>query len=221
MTWIQTRFGRMMDLADPQPDDIDIRDIAHSLAITCRFAGHTVRFYSVAEHSFWVGRLLEHDGEPRERVLAGLLHDAAEAYVGDVTRPLKQALRALGEPGERSTYDKVSDAVDHAIHVRFGLTAYRCTPKIKSADMRMLAVEQKHLMTTPPEEWKSTEDYTEDDIAAVKRVLNGDVGGDPKGVGGASWPQELRFPVGRSAEWNDIFLLEFARLTGGPLCHDR
>ena len=213
MTWIQTRYGHMMDLADPQPEDIDIRDIAHSLAVTCRFAGHTIRFYSVAEHSFWVGRLLEHDGEPRERVLAGLLHDAAEAYVGDVTRPLKQALRKVD--GDRSSYDRVSDAVEHAIHKRFDIQSYHCTPKIKSADMRMLAVEQKYLMVTPPEEWKSTEDFTEDDIATVKRVLHGSVPGDPKGRGGASWPQELRFPVGRGAEWHEIFLLEFARLTGG------
>lgn len=216
MTWIQARYGHMLDLADPQPEDIDIRDIAYALAGMGRYCCHAVRLYSVAEHSFWVGRLLESDGEPRERVLAGLLHDAAEAYTGDATRPLKQALRKI-EGVERSSFDRVSAAVEHAIDKRFGIQPYRSTPKIKSADMRMLAVEQKYLMVKPDtgEEWQSTEDYSDDDIVNVHRVLHGSIPGDPKGVGGVSWPQELHFPVGQSVQWDEIFLMEFARLIGG------
>ena len=80
-----TISGRKLDLRDIQPKDIDIFDIAHSLSRQCRFSGHCVEFYSVAQHSLRVAALL-----PTELKMVGLLHDAAEAYLGDITRPVKE-----------------------------------------------------------------------------------------------------------------------------------
>jgi len=86
-TWIQTYTGRRFDLLEPRMADVDIRDIAHALSQQCRFNGHCRQFYSVAEHSVRVAALL-----PPELELCGLMHDAAEAYVGDMVSPLKDRL---------------------------------------------------------------------------------------------------------------------------------
>jgi len=85
--WIQTHSGRAYYPQDPRISDILIDDIAHALSQQCRFVGQCTRFYSVAEHSVHVSRLV-----PPEHQLAGLLHDATEAYLGDISRPLKQIL---------------------------------------------------------------------------------------------------------------------------------
>jgi hypothetical protein len=82
--YITTFTGKTVNPLNPTPDDIDIRDIAHSLALVPRFAGHTQKPISIAQHSVYVSRLL-----PRAYAMHGLLHDASEAYLGDVTRWLK------------------------------------------------------------------------------------------------------------------------------------
>ena len=106
--WIQTFqtfTGRLVDVVNPTPEMVDIEDIAHALSMTCRFSGHCRDFYSVAEHSVLVEQmgtwLMERDlrddsqHSRRDEVqhsLCLLLHDAAEAYVGDVITPVKRAL---------------------------------------------------------------------------------------------------------------------------------
>lgn len=87
---IETISGRPFDILDPKPEQVSLYDIAHSLAFLCRFNGHVPTFYSVAEHCLRVAEWLEERNEPAEVVLTGLLHDASEAYVGDMTRPLKR-----------------------------------------------------------------------------------------------------------------------------------
>lgn len=82
--FIQTFTGRQFFPFDPRPEDVDIHDIAHALAMTCRFNGHCKQFYSVAQHSV----LMYQAASPRSKVRA-LLHDAAEAYIGDIPRPIK------------------------------------------------------------------------------------------------------------------------------------
>lgn len=84
---IGTFTGRI-DPLNPSPSEINIEDIAHALARICRYGGHCVGFMSVARHSIWVMERLEHLGS--KMALTGLLHDAAEAYIGDVPRPLKR-----------------------------------------------------------------------------------------------------------------------------------
>lgn len=85
-TRIQTASGIMFDPLNPKIEDIRIKDIAHALSNQCRFSGHTKRHYSVAEHSVYVSRYTRVGNE-----LAGLLHDASEAYLLDIPSPIKQA----------------------------------------------------------------------------------------------------------------------------------
>ncbi len=85
--YLQTQSGRVIDVTDPKPEDIDIGDIAHALSQLCRFGGHTSRFYSVAEHSVRVSSIV-----PPEHALQGLLHDATEAYLVDMPSPIKRLL---------------------------------------------------------------------------------------------------------------------------------
>lgn len=87
MSWILTATGRRLDLIGSTAADIDALDIARGLSRACRFAGQTVPFYSVAQHSVLASYLV-----PPEDALHALLHDAAEAYLGDLTGPLKRLL---------------------------------------------------------------------------------------------------------------------------------
>src|ERR1700683_336889 len=82
--WIVTFSGRRFYVLDPRPSDVRIEDIAHSLSLQCRFNGHVKNFYSVAQHSVLVSERCD----PAD-ALYGLLHDASEAYIGDMSAPLK------------------------------------------------------------------------------------------------------------------------------------
>lgn len=138
MTWILTRTGIPFDVLEPTADMVQPLDIAHALAHTCRFGGHTLRHYSVAEHCVRVAKLV-----PAEHQLAALLHDATEAYVGDMVRPLKQALPA---------YQQIEQRVWHAICQRFDLDPVlpEC---VHQADLVMLATERRDLMPEHPAPW--------------------------------------------------------------------
>lgn len=93
----QTRSGVAWDILNPNPENVRIEDIAHSLSNQCRYNGHTPEFYSVAEHSVRVSSCL-----PPKHQLAGLLHDAAETYLGDIVRPLKPMLLGFKELEEQT-----------------------------------------------------------------------------------------------------------------------
>lgn len=93
MSWIETFTGGQFWPLDPKPGDVNIIDIAHSLSMQCRFNGHTLIFYSVAEHSVIVAKELKEQGYNKVVQLYGLLHDAAEAYTCDIPRPLKAQLK--------------------------------------------------------------------------------------------------------------------------------
>lgn len=87
-TWMQTWTGKKFYHLDPRPEDIDLLDIFHALGNMSRYNGHC-RFYSVAEHSVLVSKLV-----PKEHALVALCHDFSEAYIMDVSRPLKRSLGA-------------------------------------------------------------------------------------------------------------------------------
>lgn len=97
------------------PGDIDIIDIAHALSRQCRYNGHVRGFLSVARHSLWVSYYLKEQGYGPKVQLAGLLHDAAEAYMGDMIRPLKH-----GPTGEE--YMKAEATVEATIFAAFGVS---------------------------------------------------------------------------------------------------
>lgn len=135
MSFIRTFSGKLVDPVNLTPDDICIEDIAHALSNQCRFSGHVRKFYSVAEHSVRVMKKCNLDP------LSALLHDASEAYLVDLPRPLKY------HP-QFAFYKKVEEQVQNVICTRFALYA-----KIKSvadeihiADKRMLATEMAGLM---------------------------------------------------------------------------
>jgi len=139
--WIQTYTGRMFWPEDPRAAEINIVDIAHALANICRFGGHCCEFYSVAQHSLEVAALV---GE--EDRLAALLHDAAEAYIGDMVRPIKRRMARFSEM-ERGIHTVICE--------RYGLSPDM--PKsVKEADEIMLATEAKWLMVAAPAPWALT-----------------------------------------------------------------
>lgn len=135
---ILTNSGLYFNFHQPEPSMVDIQDIAHGLSHVCRFAGQCKQFYSVAEHSVYVSMVV-----PPEMALHGLLHDAAEAYVGDVTAPLKMLLM---------NYKLIEERAHQAIFARFNLDPVM-PPEIKEADLRMLATEQAQLMPPHDDEW--------------------------------------------------------------------
>lgn len=89
--WIETRSGKRFVFESDDIESIDIMDIAWALGNECRFGGHCNRFYSVAEHSCRVydAFFAFRKEAPREAKLYALLHDASEAYLKDIMRPLK------------------------------------------------------------------------------------------------------------------------------------
>jgi hypothetical protein len=150
----QTYTGRMFTPFDPDPADVDIRDIAHALALTCRFGGHCRRFYSVAQHSVHASTLVA-----PEYSLWALMHDAAEAYVGDVVRPLKRALWASDPQARLCRFEDVECNVLEAIALAFDLPwplSRECDCEIRVADNRLLVWEARELMAPPPRPWSVT-----------------------------------------------------------------
>lgn len=139
--WLQTYSGRQFWPLDPRPEDVVIEDVAHALSLQCRYGGHTRKFYSVAEHCWRASQIC--DGE---NALWGLLHDASEAYLVDLPRPLKR-FSALG--GE---YRQVEARLMDVICERFGLTAVE-PAEVKRADDFLLHWEARDLMAPHPEPW--------------------------------------------------------------------
>lgn len=137
--WMQTFTGKaFFPLAEIKPEDISEFDIAHSLGFQCRYNGHTRVFYSVAEHSILMSYAV-----PEEDALWALLHDAPEAYIGDMVRPLKKHM-----PEYRAIDERIMDV----ICVRFGLPL-GMPESVKEADTRIIENERRELLAEPPLPW--------------------------------------------------------------------
>jgi len=136
--WPQTFTGKQFWTLDPKKEEIDIKDIAHSLAFQCRFNGHCEKFYSIAQHSILVSKIV-----PKKFALAGLLHDASETYTGNIVRPLKTFIVNFKEielEVEKTIFEKFNvKEIDHI--------------EIKKADNIALVTEMRDLMKEPPEKW--------------------------------------------------------------------
>ena len=139
-SWLQTASGRAFDLLNPSPADVDFDDISLALSRVPRFGGHTRRPYSVAQHSVLVAELLESAGHPGHVVLQGLLHDATEAYVMDLPRPLKDLV---------PEYKTIENRVWRAVAMYFDLPVH-LDPVVKEADALALALEARTLLPCPP-----------------------------------------------------------------------
>lgn len=147
---IRLASGRLFEVYGAhQLCEIDPFDIAHALSNICRFGGHTIDFYSVAQHCVHVAEWL-----PDELKLWGLLHDAAEAYIGDIPSPIKGAysVRVHAGPGwELLAYKACEDKLLHEIANRFGVT-WPVPPSVKVMDRRLLVTEMRDLMQNS--EWR-------------------------------------------------------------------
>lgn len=150
--WMQTFTGRAFYPLDPRPEDIDPVDIAHALGHLCRYGGHVRTHYSVAQHC-----VLMSEAVSPANALWALLHDATEAYVGDVIRPLKRALPA---------YVEIEDRLMDAICVRFGLDPVM-PAEVKDADNRILLNEGRELLGPPAQSWGALEDLEPLDVSLV------------------------------------------------------
>jgi 5'-deoxynucleotidase YfbR-like HD superfamily hydrolase len=124
-TAIKTFNGHVFDVFDPQTWVFDLDDIAHATAHTCRFGGHT-HFYSVAEHSMRVADQLKSEGCSPRMQMIGLLHDAIEAYIGDIPRPIKQSFYTLvGEDtSELRSIHEVEKDMEYALFNAYGLYSF-------------------------------------------------------------------------------------------------
>jgi uncharacterized protein len=133
--YLQTVSGRWVNPFDPDPEQLDAGDIARALANQCRFGGHSRAFYSVAQHSVIVSELVEERGGDAEDAFAALMHDATEAYLGDMPHPLKHR-SALG-----AAFREAEDHLEEAIRARFGIREH--VPSIKPVDRALLATERR------------------------------------------------------------------------------
>lgn len=131
--WQQTFSGQRFWVADPRPEDIYIIDIAHQLAMDSRYNGATLRYYSVAEHSVHVSRVV-----PPEDALWGLLHDASETWLRDLIRPVKR------HP-DMVAYMKFEARVMTCVCDRFGLL-HEMPASVAEADERIVDDERRQLL---------------------------------------------------------------------------
>ena len=134
--YIQTVSGRRFNPLEPDPDEIDIGDIARALSNQCRFGGNCRRFYSVANHSCLVADLVAERGGDVGAQLWALLHDASEAYLVDLPHPLKHRSE-LGR-----LYAEAEDRLQAAICERFGLPL-EPPALLKQVDRELLATERR------------------------------------------------------------------------------
>jgi uncharacterized protein len=133
--YLQTVSGRWVNPFDPDPSQLDAGDIARALANQCRFGGHSRAFYSVAQHSVIVSQLVEQRGGDVEDSFAALMHDATEAYLGDMPHPLKHR-SPLG-----AAFKQAEDHLERAIRARFRIKPH--VHAIKRADRALLGTERR------------------------------------------------------------------------------
>ena len=153
---LTTYTGKAFDLLNPKPEMVCIEDIAHSLAHQCRYTGHTREFYSVAQHCVLMAENPELPGDP----MAKLLHDADEAYIGDIAKPWKRLLLvdtpnkdsansrfpSIGNFQSVTVFERgIQDVIGLALGIDLSHSA-----EVKESDIRMMATEIRDIMPKMP-----------------------------------------------------------------------
>jgi hypothetical protein len=158
--YVQLASGNLVDIRNLKPEDININDIATSLANTCMAGGHVKKYYSNAQHSLLVSYQVQHmqslDKQDllREQ-MRGLLHDAAETYTMDIRTPLKRMPEMQGLMA-------LEKQIEQVIAERFGLGSI-CSPAVKEADRYVRAQEMRDFMAAP------TYELPENDIRVTQK----------------------------------------------------
>lgn len=153
--FIGTYTGKKFFLLKPRLCDIDIRDIAHGLALQCRWTGQSKHHYSIAQHSYYCSFL-----GPSSEALSRLLHDGSEAYMGDMNRPLKH-FTAAGP-----AYRRQEAVIQHLIYRKYGVSLIE-PPSVHIADQGMLYAERNQLMRL---KFKEAEKWLPDEAAANVKI---------------------------------------------------
>lgn len=157
--WVATASGNVLSLLNPKAGDVDIDSVARALSHLCRYTGDVVSFYSVAQHSVHVAQTLRYRG-PRV-ALAGLLHDCAEAYMGDISYPVQVALFG-DDPQVKARYKRIQRGLENAIldHVNRAIPASAELnpedlhhPIVAEVDLRILIDERAALKIPCPRPW--------------------------------------------------------------------
>lgn len=141
---IRLRSGRYFDFEDPQPDQFTLGDIAGALSKICRFGGQVEHFYSVAQHCVYCSQVAENDGQPIEVQRSALLHDAAEAFCGDVVKPLKVML---------GNYADIEASVESVIFAKYGVSWFATEDAVREIDHAMLIHERRQLFSPDNVTW--------------------------------------------------------------------
>jgi len=183
MTWMQTASGQAFDLVNPSADDVNFDlDVIPALARIPRFTGHVAAGpYSVAQHCVEGAHAIMRETRRRDIAAAFLLHDAHEAYTGDIATPMAEAIAACsglvalqrtGSADVAATFNKTVEAalkllkrrIDGAVHEAAGLT-YPLPDDVREAvklwDLRMLATERRQLLAKGPKPWHSAIEQAE------------------------------------------------------------
>lgn len=139
----ETFTGTKFYPLDPRPEEVLIEDIAHALAFTCRFGGHCIKFYSVAEHSILIARRAKNLYYSPRRCLHALLHDAVEAYLGDITRPVKLCFPQIKE---------IELGIEAVVMAKFGLAPEK--PQwLDRLDKRIIVDERAQVLHPSGNHW--------------------------------------------------------------------
>lgn len=143
MNFIETHSGKRFFFQKPTADMVCIEDIAYALSNLCRFNGHCKRFYSVAEHSVIISQWLAMRGASVETQMAGLMHDCAEAYIGDMPKPIKITMPNFMEMEKR---------IEEVIFAKYDLP-FPFPSIVKEADCRILKDERAQIMHPSEHTW--------------------------------------------------------------------
>jgi len=154
--WLQTATGGEFWPMDPRAREVRLDDIAHALSQLCRYGGHSTGFYSVAEHSVLVSQIV-----PPEHALPALLHDATEAYLIDVPRPIKRHL---------TNYAQIEQGLAVVIGEHFGVELAQLHPAVHKADNDILLAEREQVMAPAPRDWAITGDKPDVTILCLDPV---------------------------------------------------
>lgn len=166
---IETASGRYVDLRNPDPSTITLEDVATGLANTCRFNGQ-VQFYSVAQHVVICAQRAQRLDYGPDIQLAALHHDDAEAFLGDVTRPLKSLL----QPAYGELSDQMDDAIIEALGLPWGGDALNI-PEVKALDNWALMLEARNLLPSQGKRWGGQEHNWDVDTEATSDEIDVDL----------------------------------------------
>jgi len=152
-TWIETLTGRHVDILDPDPSEMNIEDIAHALSNTNRFGGHLRKPYSVAQHCVLMSYLC-----PPELAFECLMHDAHEAYIGDMPSPFKIAM---------PEFQRLEDNMEATVRRAFNMPGDKHPRAVKHWDQVMLMTEARDFGLS----WYGTEKHTDMPPAHADKIV--------------------------------------------------